>query len=272
MTNALLAARERGETGRKLPEGRQILPLGAGSVNGPRGSGREEVAQNGRGASLAPSGQSSEFSMGSAGHSQANGKPRRGPAPPNPPGLRRSTSNFSDRASQDPPATSTSTSGATAAGRGTPKQKSVGRKLGELVRKVALLVYWCVVGPITLLREMGWRSAWKWAAAIALLGLMLGECRGSMATLLPAWAEARHHRCDRLDERARHIVFGKSKAASAMVLFHPTFLVVRIHTAYRPCTTYGPSQHRRAGVTPHKPRDNLCDPIPSTGVRSRFSG
>ena len=198
MTNALLAARERGETGRKLPEGRQIQPLGMSAANGARAAGRSEAAHGERDISLAPSEQSSEFSMGSAAQSQANGKPRRAPAPP---GLRRSTSNLSERASQDPPPTSTSTSKAAAAVPGAPKQKSVGRKLGELVRKIALLAYWCVVGPTTLLREMGWRSAWKWAAAIALLGLMLGEsaCVCSHSYSLPGLILAHRVRI-RLDE------------------------------------------------------------------------
>ena len=191
MTAALLAAKQRGETGRRLPEGRPFSDLvqftGAYDFSMRTAATAPDSSVNGRDMSLAPSEGSSSIAADALAHQQQKKLgPRRAPAPPGPSGLRRSPSVLSDSQTGGA-ALAPSQSGSInteaqtrwedEASRRSQKlpTKSVGRRLGEITRAVLLALYWLTIGPVKAAIRADWPTLGNWAAAIAFLGLMLGE-------------------------------------------------------------------------------------------------
>lgn len=65
-------------------------------------------------------------------------------------------------------------------------KKSLGRRLGEIVRGFFVLAYWAVAGPVQWLREKDANTLWKSAGAAFLLALVIGEiCVRSIALCFP---------------------------------------------------------------------------------------
>lgn len=106
---------------------------------------------------------------GSAQQQQRKLQPRRGPAPPRSPSVVSDTSHPAHHHPADPP------SSAAAAGTSRSSGGSFGRKLGEIMRKIAVLLYYLIVTPTQWLRQNNPSTLLKWAVLLGIVGLMLGR-------------------------------------------------------------------------------------------------
>lgn len=184
MAAALLAARERSRRGlapplKSIPEGRSMPDIL--STTGAVASARRTF-ERGRERS-----HSSETSIDSTNHLQAHqysafqrntlhNAPviRRAPAPPD----SRSGSVISVESAQRSREDHSDAEVQPNASNPTISTKSISRRLGELLRQILSLLYLCTVKPAAALIKADKNALLKWAGAILLLALVLGELNG----------------------------------------------------------------------------------------------
>ena len=161
MLAQLQAAKERGENGRKIPEGRTIRTTSQ-ILKGMTGGTRvREISL-----SLSEQSHASHLQGGPQNQEQSGQalrKPvvRRAPPPP--------------QKSQSVISASSNDHSFTAPDISKKPKISTGRRIGEIVRQLLVLLYWIIVRPVQMLRTLDVASLLKWAAAIALLGLIIGR-------------------------------------------------------------------------------------------------
>lgn len=196
MTAALLAAKERGSLAKGIPEGRPILPDMLLTRNyGSHPSYRynqlhlQTNSQKDREMSLsALSDQSSEVqsSQRAANHLEPKRAGytglKRAPAPPprassvvteslqHAPG---NYASFEASSSMSELNDQPVHEGESFAQR--QAKKSLGRRLGEIMRAAFIALYWLIAGPLQWLKKQDANTIWKSAGAVLLAGLIIGE-------------------------------------------------------------------------------------------------
>jgi len=207
MTNALLAAKERGSLAKGIPEGRNILPDLLVTKNyGQQAFNRwnqhqqnqkdREMSLNSDYSTNEPSPyrsfqsqsgrtqpQQQQQSTSIAGGSRL--APKRAPAPPpressavpsetttntnHPPGNYASIDGSSSIHDQNDVAINGEESFAQKQAK-----KSLGRRLGEIVRGFFIMAYWAVAGPVGWIKGKDAQTLWKGAGAVLLVALIIG--------------------------------------------------------------------------------------------------
>jgi hypothetical protein len=189
MTAALLAAKERGSTGKGIPEGRPILPDMLLTRNYGGVHDRWQHHQNNNKDREMSLSAASEQSSETPPHQQAQStRSQTGPAKRAPAPLPRDSSILTDSTSaatgnQAPPGKYASSAtdyhhqkqeGEESFAEQQAK-KSIARRLGEIVRALLVLLYYCIVRPLSWAKKTDAGTLWKMAGAVLLIGLTIGE-------------------------------------------------------------------------------------------------
>lgn len=197
MTAALLAAKERGLTAKGIPEGRAILPdiLLTRNYNSQSsykyGQHQPQLSQPHRqdremslsalsdltSSDVHPTGPSNHSEIQKASTSRLAPASRRGPAPPP------KASSIISESTNHPPGQYETSSVADDFQDGQGEEsfaqrqakKSLGRRLGEIVRMAFIGLYWSIAGPLQWIKKQDANTLWKSAGAVLLTALIIGK-------------------------------------------------------------------------------------------------